>query len=86
MSAPGVSTYSTMPNHANRIGPTNYAALSGTSMATPHVAGVAALVASSAHGTSATSIRSKVETTADRIAGTGSYWNHGRVNAHAAVR
>ncbi len=55
-------------------------------MATPHVAGAAALVFSSPYGTSATSVRSRVESKADQIAGTGSDWKHGRINANAAVR
>jgi len=86
VAAPGVNIYSTLPNHSNSIGTSNYGSLSGTSMATPHVAGLAALVWSTAsYGTSNTSVRSRIQSTADAIAGTGTYWQYGRINAYKAV-
>lgn len=85
VAAPGVSIYSTMPNHTNSIGLTNYGSLSGTSMATPHVAGLAGLVWATSYGTSNTSVRSRIESTADAITGTGTYWQCGRINAYEAV-
>ncbi|SDX32868.1 thermitase [Marininema mesophilum] len=60
-----------------------YDKYSGTSMATPHASGVAALLAS--QGRSNTEIRSTLESTADKITGTGDYWVHGRLNAAKAV-
>jgi len=87
IAAPGVDIYSTFPNHPYAIGKSlNYGYASGTSMATPHVAGVAALVwAIPEYGTSNSSVRNCVEQTADPIEGTGGLWIHGRVNAHQAV-
>ncbi|MBI1886390.1 MAG: S8 family serine peptidase [Chloroflexi bacterium] len=64
----------------------NYAEWNGTSMATPHVAGAAALVWATCYGTSASSVRNRIESTADAISGTGSLWAHGRVNAFKAVK
>jgi thermitase len=63
-----------------------YDALSGTSMATPHVAGLAALVWARGQCTTNTCVRSKIESTADAIAGTGTYWKYGRVNYLKAVQ
>lgn len=86
VAAPGVSIYSTLPNHRNAIGILNYGSLSGTSMATPHVSGLAALVWATSYGTSNSSVRKQIENTADKIAGTGKYWLYGRINALAAVK
>ncbi len=44
--APGVQIYSTLPTTGSSLG-TNYGVLSGTSMASPHVAGLAARIFSS---------------------------------------
>ena len=87
VAAPGVSILSTAPDHKNRIwgSGVKYATSSGTSMATPHVAGVAGLVWSRGLCTNNTCVRAQVETTADPISGTGSYWIYGRVNACKAV-
>lgn len=60
--------------------------LSGTSMASPHAAGVAALIAASGASNPA-QIRSRLHQTADDIgdAGTDPYFGKGRVNAARAV-
>lgn len=85
VAAPGKDIYSTFPNHSNVIGKTNYDFASGTSMATPHVAGLAALVWATSYGTDKTSVRKQIEGTADKISGTGRYWTFGRINALKAV-
>lgn len=85
VAAPGVSIYSTFPNHTNQFGALNYGSLSGTSMATPFVAGLAALVWTTPYGTTNTDVRNRIENTADRITGTGTYWQSGRINAYQAV-
>ncbi len=85
VAAPGVDSFSTMPNHANTIGPTNYGSLSGTSMATPHTAGLAGLIWATGICATNTCVRSQIETTADPIPGTGNYWIHGRINAYKSV-
>ena len=54
-------------------------------MSTPIVAGVAGLVWTSIYNQSSSSVRARIESTADKIAGTGSYWSAGRVNAANAV-
>ena len=74
--APGSSIYSTWLN-------SGYNTISGTSMATPHVAGLAGLLAS--QGRTAAQIKERICTTADKISGTGSLWTCGRINASAAV-
>lgn len=91
IAAPGVNVYSTFPNHTFVLGTQNkrsfgYDVGNGTSMSSPMVAATAALAWSSNPAAAHTSIRSKVESSADKIAGTGSYWAHGRVNAYNAVR
>ena len=83
VAAPGSSIYSTL-NPAVNSGAL-YGTKSGTSMATPHVAGLAALVWATRFGTSAAAVVARITGSADAIAGTGSYWQYGRINAAAAV-
>ncbi|TLM86053.1 S8 family serine peptidase [Pseudarthrobacter sp. NamE5] len=90
VAAPGEDVYSTFPNHEFVIGTQNdrsmgYDIASGTSMASPVVAAVAALTWSTPAGTSNRSVRAKVESSADEIEGTGMFWDEGRVNACKAV-
>ena len=90
VAAPGVNVYSTFPNHPFVLGTQNgrsqgYDVASGTSMASPIVAAVAALVWRTPAVTDNASVRAKIESTADPILGTGTSWAHGRVNACKAV-
>jgi thermitase len=85
VAAPGVDIYSTLPNHKNQIGPRNYGTLSGTSMAAPHVAGVAALVWATEYGTDNSAVRERIESTGDELEGTLGNYGIGRVNAYLAV-
>ena len=86
IAAPGVNVFSTFPNHPYKINKSpNYDYGSGTSMATPMTSAAAALIWTTGYGTSASSVRSRLESTTDKIPGTGIYWSAGRVNAEAAV-
>jgi thermitase len=78
LAAPGVSILST-----NFVG--GYSTVSGTSPATPHVSGVAGLLWSTVYATSNQAIVNRLLSTADPIAGTGTLWANGRVNAASAV-
>jgi thermitase len=91
VAAPGVNVYSTFPNHTFVLGTQNnrsfgYDVGNGTSMSSPIVAATAALAWSSHPGATQTSVRANIESTADKISGTGTYWAYGRVNADRAVR
>lgn len=89
VAAPGVDIYSTFPNHRNRLGGLNYGALSGTSMATPHVSGVAALVfATIPTWTSTTNalVRARIVDATRTDPTTGFDTAMGRVNAYKAVQ
>lgn len=90
LAAPGVNVYSTFPNRTFVLGTQNNRSLeydvgNGTSVSSAIVAATAALVWSSDPGATQTSVRTKVESTADKINGTGTNWAHGRVNACRAV-
>jgi subtilisin family serine protease len=76
VAAPGSSIYSTWLN-------SGYNTISGTSMATPHVAGLAGLL--SGQGLTNSQIKSRICSTSDAISGTGSFWTCGRINAFRAV-
>jgi len=86
VAAPGVSIYSTLPNHSNHIG-TDYGYLNGTSMAAPYVAGLAGLVWTTNYGTSNSSVRNRIESTADRAVEGDIYSKYRipRINAFSAV-
>lgn len=90
IAAPGENVYSTFPNHPFEIQrlygrSLNYDVANGTSMSSPIVAAVAGLVSAQSPTASATTVRERVESTADPIAGTGKLWANGRVNAARAV-
>lgn len=91
VAAPGSSIFSTWNGATASFSPNPvcdasgcYKYASGTSMATPMVSGLAGLVWGSGR-TTASAVRSQIESTADRIPGTGIYWIWGRVNADRAV-
>ena len=78
--APGVDIYSTVPGGG-------YTLMSGTSMAAPHVAGVAALILALSPGLSPTQVRSQIERTATHL-GSSTFdpqFGWGLVNAAAAL-
>ncbi|MCO7223021.1 S8 family serine peptidase [Pleionea sp. CnH1-48] len=79
ISAPGVDVNSTLPNN-------RYGNFSGTSMATPHVSGVAALVWSHFTQCSAVEIRNALNATAEDLgsAGRDQAYGHGLVQAKDA--
>ncbi|MBI4287936.1 MAG: peptidase S8 [Chloroflexi bacterium] len=84
IAAPGTDIYSTLPNHNNRIGIKNYGYLSGTSMATPYVTGVAALVLAKYPTWTSAEVRGRLEASTDPTSGFSSIL--GRVNAFLAVQ
>ncbi len=80
VSAPGVSIYSTLPG-------AHYGYLSGTSMASPHVAGLAALIRSLNPTLRNDEVRALIESTADDLGAPGrdDYYGFGRINAARAL-
>lgn len=84
VSAPGVNVYST--NWNKTIG-TGYGYRTGTSMAAPHVSGVAALLLAQDPSRSNIQLWNIIESTADDLgaAGWDVYYGYGRVNAYRAV-
>jgi serine protease len=90
LAAPGVNIYSTFPTHVTPamqqegFGP-NYGTISGTSMATPHVTGVVALVRSLHPAWSYQQVIDQVLGTVDVVDGAAKTITGGRLNAAAAV-
>jgi subtilisin family serine protease len=80
LAAPGVSIYSTYKNGG-------YAYMSGTSMATPHVAGVAALIIEDNPTMTAQQVRAKLQASAEDLGTSGrdNYFGYGLVDADQAV-
>jgi thermitase len=76
VAAPGVNIYSTLPDNT-------YGWLSGTSMATAFVSGLAALLWSADGGLSAAQVRTLIESKADDLGTPGKdvYFGYGRINA-----
>jgi len=94
LAAPGQYLLSTAPNHRNTVWGTStvtspYGWLSGTSTATPLVAGTAGLLWASGQCATNSCVRGRLEQHADPVAGTGtsteSYWRWGRLNAYRAL-
>jgi thermitase len=91
VAAPGVNIYSTMPTYhvtMNDMGYSmNYTYASGTSMACPHVTGVAALAWSVNENSSNVALREYLRRTADDLGDFGfdQYYGYGRVNARKAA-
>ncbi|MNX21709.1 Thermophilic serine proteinase precursor [compost metagenome] len=93
VAAPGVKIMSTLPTYkvdANDYGyPMRYGAMDGTSMATPAVAGLSALLLSVHKTATPAQVKARIEQTADRVGtqrGFNPYFGHGRINVAAALR
>ena len=87
VTAPGVDVWSTWDTFA-LFGPTDgYTFQSGTSMATPHVAGLAGLILSANPSLSRSEVQSILETTSVDLGAPGfdPIFGHGRIDAFAAV-
>ncbi|MBI4744777.1 MAG: S8 family peptidase [Actinobacteria bacterium] len=80
LAAPGVSIYSTYKGNS-------YATLSGTSMASPHVAGTAALILANNPVLTPAEVRTILQNTADDlgVAGIDNYYGYGLVDAEESV-
>lgn len=78
--APGSNIYSTLPGG-------DYGYKSGTSMATPYVSGLAALIWSLNTSLSPEGVRETLQSTADDLgpAGWDELYGHGRINARRAI-
>lgn len=89
VAAPGVSIVSTVPSGSCALcSSAGYRSASGTSMATPHVTGLAALVWSLRPGYSATQVQDLIKATAVDLgpAGQDPDYGYGRIDAAAALR
>ncbi len=79
LAAPGKAIWSTVPG--------GYARFDGTSMASPHVAGAAALIWSKYPGLSSTQVRERLFANVDQVAGfAGVVATNGRLNLFKAMQ
>ncbi len=90
VSAPGDDIISTMPTYnveLTKEAGKSYGILSGTSMASPMVAGLAALIKSQNPNASVSYVRSKIENTAVDLGKKGydEYFGNGRINPAKAL-
>jgi len=91
ISAPGVDIMSTIPTYFNGHGPFEptapYDTLSGTSMATPHVSGVAGLIFGADPSLTNVEVRNILTSTAEDLGASGwdEYFGYGIVDAEAAI-
>ncbi len=90
LAAPGVSIYSTLPTYTVTLTATyglSYGTLSGTSMACPHVTGVAALAMVTYPDYTNVQIRTLLQTTADDLGlvGRDTLYGYGLVDADEAA-
>ncbi|GIF13025.1 S8 family peptidase [Actinoplanes teichomyceticus] len=84
VAAPGSAVLSTYPT---ALGSSGYATMSGTSMASPHVAAVAALLVAARPGLTPDQVESALEASAVDLgpAGRDTDYGHGRIDAAAAL-
>ena len=88
ISAPGVGILSTVPTGSCSLcNPSGYMSLSGTSMATPHVSGTAALIFSAYPGLNASQVRKRIDDYAIDLGtpGRDSTFGFGRIDAYTSV-
>jgi subtilisin family serine protease len=86
VTAPGYAIYSTYNDLNNAYGGYNY--MSGTSMASPHVAGLAGLLLSLKPDQSLAQLRSLLQSTSVDLGepGRDDYFGYGRIDAYAALQ
>lgn len=87
VSAPGVNIMSTFPTYASGMPGMNYGQISGTSMSTPGVAGLAGLLKSVNPSLTGKQMRDIIEKTSDDLGDKGfdNYYGFGRINTLKAV-
>jgi thermitase len=88
VAAPGDNIVSTVPTFASEHPVRDYGWMSGTSMATPHVAGLAALLRDLHPEWPASRVKQRIEETARPLGGSAfnPYFGHGRIEPARAVR
>ncbi len=85
VAAPGVKILSTAPNHSNEISCLDYCSLSGTSMSTPFVSGLAALIYATNPNLNNRQVVRIIQKGAVSVPGTGRLYKHGRINAYKSM-